>query len=93
MKTLKKVNLILKEVDFIPEHNKMEFGVFYYSKKYNISNHLCVCGCGQQTALPIKKGEWEILCDKDKFSISPSILHRLGCQSHYIITNSIANIV
>lgn len=91
MKTLKKVPLTLVEVEFIPE--EMEFGKVYYSKKYKVSNHLCVCGCGQQTPLPIKEGEWRLEVANEKITISPSILHRGGCQSHYIITNGIANIV
>ena len=93
MKTFKKVPLELVVVEFIPPYKEMEFGKVYYSKEYKITNHLCPCGCGQQTPLPIKKGEWGIYFNKDRFTISPSILQRLGCESHYIITNSIANIV
>lgn len=93
MKTFKKVPLELVEVEFIPPYQEMEFGKVYYSKEYKITNHLCPCGCGKQTPLPIKKGEWGIYFNKDRFTISPSILQRLGCESHYIITNSIANIV
>ena len=57
MKTFKKVPLELVEVEFIPPYKEMEFGKVYYSKEYKITNHLCPCGCGQQTPLPIKKGE------------------------------------
>lgn len=92
MKTLKKVSLELVEVEFIPEI--LEEGKFYYSKKYNASNHLCPCGCGDKTYLPIKENEWTLsIDDKKRISITPSILRRLGCQSHYIITNGIANLV
>lgn len=92
MKTLKKVELELIEVEFIP--NELEFGKFYYSEKYQISNHLCVCGCGHQVPLPIKNNEWSLIKnDINKFSIHPSILQRFDCKTHYIITNSIANIV
>ena len=91
MKTLHKIPLELIEVDFIPDI--MEFGKFYYSEKYKISNHLCVCGCGNQVPLPIKNNEWNLSINNSTFSISPSILQRFGCKSHYIITNGVANIV
>jgi hypothetical protein len=89
----KKVPLKLVLVVHIPEPEKMEFGVVYYSKEFNIQNHLCVCGCGMQTPFQIGHGEWSLSTQGDKFSISPSILQLGGCKSHYIITNSIANII
>jgi hypothetical protein len=83
--------LEIVKVEFIP--NEMEFGKIYYSELYQITNHLCPCGCGQQTPLPIKDGEWNLLINNDKVTINPSVLHRSGCNTHYIITNGIANIV
>jgi hypothetical protein len=94
MKTKKRVQLELVEVEFIPSHKEMEQGKIYYSKKYETTNHLCPCGCGWQTPLPIKNGEWNITIDKDKkVSITPSVLHKTGCRSHYIIINGGANII
>lgn len=93
MKTLKKVPLELIKVEFIPEVDKMEFGKIYYSEEYNISNHLCPCGCGTQTPLPIKEGEWFLVMAADKPSITPSIQHKFNCRSHYVITNGIANML
>jgi hypothetical protein len=93
MKTLKKVPLELIEVQFIPEYNQMEFGKLYYSKEYKTTNHLCPCGCKMQTPLPIKENEWSLIINNGKATITPSIQHRFGCLSHYIITNGIANIV
>ncbi len=93
MKTLEKVPLDLVEVDFIPESKDMEFGKFYYSREYETSNHLCACGCGHSTPLPIKEGEWNISIKDSKITVSPSILQRFDCRTHYIITNGIANIV
>lgn len=92
MKTLKKVPLELIKTKYIPEN--MEFGKFYYSEEYEVANHLCVCGCEMKAPIPICEGEWSITeHDNGKFTVSPSLLHRNGCKSHYIITNSIANIV
>jgi hypothetical protein len=93
MKTLKQVPLELVEVEFIPETSQMEFGKLYYSKEYKTTNHLCPCGCGQITPIPVKEGEWNLTINNGKVTISPSILHRMGCQAHYIITNGNANIV
>lgn len=93
MKTLQKVPLELIEVEFIPEFNEMESGKLYYSKEYKIANHLCPCGCGKQTPIPIKEGEWNLTINNGKATISPSILHRFGCKTHYIITDGVANIV
>lgn len=93
MQTLKKVPLELVNVEFIPPFKDMEFGKLYYSEEYETSNHLCPCGCGMQTPTPIKQGEWSLSVNNGKATISPSILHRNGCKSHYIITNGVANIV
>lgn len=91
MKTLKKVPVELVYVEFMPD--TMEFGKIYYSEKYHGSNHLCLCGCGQECYLPIMKNEWSLVDDNGKVTITPSILQRFECKSHYIITNGIGNIV
>ena len=93
MKTLNKVSLELVHVEFIPEQHNMKFGKLYYSKDYNTTNHLCPCGCGMQTPIPTNKDGWTIEIKNGKVTMMPSILQRLGCKSHYIITNGIANIV
>lgn len=76
MKTLKKVPLELVEVEFIPDIKDMMFGKFYYSRKYNVSNHLCVCGCGTQVPIPIKEGDWILTNENEKLSVTPSLQHR-----------------
>lgn len=93
MKTLKKVPLKLVEVVYIPEPDKMEFGMVYYSRRFQVQNHLCVCGCGMQTPFPIHEGEWNLTVEGDKFTVTPSILQLGGCKSHYVITNGVANII
>lgn len=94
MKTIKRVPLELVLCVYIPNVKDMEFGKFYYSDEYKTANHLCPCGCGMQTPLPIGPGEWQLSWTEDlKITVTPSILHRFGCESHYIITNGGANIV
>jgi hypothetical protein len=93
MKTLNRVPLELVQVEFIPSYNEMEFGKLYYSQEYKTTNHLCPCGCGQSTPIPVKEGEWSLSISNGKATISPSILHRLYCRTHYVITNGVANIL
>lgn len=93
MKTLKKVTLEIIEVEYIPEVKDMMFGTLYYAPHWNMSNHLCPCGCGNQTPLPIKEGEWSLSVSEGKPTITPSIQHRYNCLSHYVITNGVANML
>jgi len=92
MKTLKKVEIKPVFVEFIPE--KMEQGILYISKEYKCANHLCLCGCGNQTVTPLHDKGWTLIEDGNKVSLTPSIgNYQFDCQSHYIITNNIANFV
>lgn len=94
MKTLKKVPIelvVLAPGDYIPEVK--EFGKMYYSEDFKGASHLCLCGCGHECYLPIKQGEWSLTINNGKVSITPSILQRFECKSHYIITNGSANFV
>ena len=94
MKTLKKVSVelvVLKEDEYMPETK--EFGKIYYSPQFKGAGHLCLCGCGVDCYLPIKEGEWSLSEKDGKITITPSILQRFDCKSHYIITNGIANFV
>lgn len=96
MKTNKTVPIEFVQIPkggFIPE--ELEFGKLYYSSEYKTSSHLCCCGCGQQVPLPIKQGEWSLYVNTrtNKVSVTPSILQRIGCKSHYVINNGQANII
>jgi hypothetical protein len=91
MKTLKKVPVELVECQYVPE--VLEPGKLYYSEKYSTVVHLCLCGCGHKTAIPIGPGGWTITVKDGKPTLTPSLLHRFECRSHYIITNGVANFV
>lgn len=95
MKTLARAQLELVENEFMPSNDELEGGKFYYSKQYETAKHLCVCGCKTIVVTPMKKREdWGIsIKENGKFDLIGSVLQRSGCKSHYIITNSIANIV
>lgn len=75
-------------VGFIPE--ELEQGFIYISFKYSTSSHLCACGCGERTVLPIgdpNKGVyWKYTEAFEKVSFDPSIgNYSFPCRSHYYI--------
>jgi len=96
MKTLKKVEIKAKYCVTIPEAKDMEQGILYVSIAYKTANHLCLCGCGNQTITPLNDNGWRFSMNHSdgKVSLSPSIgNYGFDCKSHYIITNSVANFV
>lgn len=76
-----------------PIKEKMEQGKMYISRVYSASTHLCLCGCGTECYLPIGNEHWLINDYNGKLTVTPSILQRFECKSHYIITNGVANFV
>lgn len=94
MKTIRKVEVIPVFVEFIPPKEEMLEAHIYISQVYETSIHLCLCGCKNQTVLPFSKGWWDMTINNEKVSFSPSIGNfQFPCNSHYIITNNIANFV
>ena len=91
MKTIKQVPFELVKVELIPD--QMEPGKLYFSQTYECTNHLCLCGCGVQCFLPIGPGGWALTDRDGSATLTPSILQRFECRSHYIITNGLANFV
>lgn len=92
MKTLKKVTIEPVFVDEMPslyEPNKV-----YISEKYNVSKHICLCGCETMVVMPITGGQWWTLVKESngKISFIGSVLQH-PCEAHYIITNNVANFV
>lgn len=71
----------------------MEQGKIYISSEYETFTYLCLCGCGEECPLPTTEGEWSITDNDGRVTITPSILQRFACKSHYIITNGKANFV
>lgn len=96
MRTIRKVGVNPKYVTYIPEVSDMEHGVIYISLKYKSAQHLCLCGCGNQTVTPLNGNGWQLIVNdsNDKISLTPSIgNYQFPCKSHYIITNGVANFV
>ena len=93
MKTIKQASIYLVKVEYTPEFKDMKQGFLYYSEKYEVATHLCLCGCKHICSMPIKNGEWSIIEESKGVTIIPSILQRFECKSHYIVNNGIANFV
>jgi hypothetical protein len=80
----------------IPYWKDMKYGVLYISEDFKVSNHLCACGCGQQTVLPFNKGKdygknWSMVNNDGKISLIPSIGNFSGenpYHAHYYITDN-----
>ena len=93
MKTLRTETIEPIYITNIPPKKEMEQGKIYISSDYEISNHLCLCGCGEECPLPTGDNGWSHTEKDGKITITPSILQRFSCKSHYIITNGKANFV
>ncbi|WP_114937554.1 DUF6527 family protein [Mucilaginibacter endophyticus] len=94
MKTLRKVTIKPVFVEWMPDF--YEQGTVYISREHNCSKHLCLCGCGQMTIMPLDDGTnwWRLVENGDKVSFIGSVGNfSFECKSHYIITDNIANFV
>jgi len=69
---------------------KLEAGKVYFCREYEMSVHLCPCGCGAEVYLAIRE-----LNIKNRFwglsgnTIHPSVRRLVGCKSHYYIKNGL----
>ena len=93
MRTIKKVPITPIKVTLMP--NEMQQGNLYISQEYQVSCHLCLCGCGQNVVLPLAgKNKWTLIETDKGVSFTPSVGNfQIPCKSHYIITNNVANFV
>ena len=83
----------LEEMEFLPDNSMLDHGIMYFSAKYQVAKHICVCGCGEVSATPMveqfgqekhDKNAW-IIIDKYPLTIDASFHHRFNCRSHYSI--------
>lgn len=94
MKTIAKVPYEPVFVEFIPK--ELEQGKVYISEEYEVSVHLCLCGCGEKTVLPFgRPDDWHLIKENNgTVSFTPSVGNfQIPCKSHYIMTKNIANFV
>lgn len=73
----------LFEVEELPE--TLEPGALYWSQEYEISAHLCACGCGDVIYLPVGPVDYSISVDPSGPTLSPSVGNWDVCNAHYWI--------
>ena len=51
---------------------------------------LCPCGCGDVVSINLMPGRqaWTIRMEREKVSISPSVVRLAGCRSHFFLVRS-----
>jgi len=74
----------LVEVEELPE--VLEPGTLYWSEEYEISAHLCACGCGDVIYLPVGPVDYSISMAPSGPTLSPSVGNWNVCNAHYWIT-------
>ena len=95
MRTIKKIEVLSVFVEFIPD--ELIQNEIYISKEYGTAVHLCLCGCGEKSIMPLNPKfnlSWNLIENDNKVSFTPSILNT-NCPNkyHYVITNNVANIL
>lgn len=65
---------------------EFEPGVLYVSLPFRTSVHLCACGCGNETWVPIRPDRHHLTFDGDTITLWPSVGNwRFQCRSHYVV--------
>lgn len=76
-----------KFVDTIP--SELEDNTLYISLEYNVTKHLCPCGCGSEIVATLSPSRWQLSYDGETVSLTPSIGNwHHKCKSHYYITEN-----
>jgi hypothetical protein len=80
--------LFIKYIPVLKEH-----GIPYISEEFEVSVHLCACGCGGVTVQPFndKFDGWDITIENDMVSFTPSVGNFSGenpYHVHYYIKNN-----
>lgn len=92
MKTINQVSIQPQYIEHMPDI--LEEAIIYISLEYQTASHLCLCGCKSLVVTPLGPNWWSIVNNSGKLTMTPSIgSFQLPCQSHYIITNNIANFI
>lgn len=74
----------LVEVDRFPD--TFQPGKLYWSKEFEISAHLCACGCGDVIYLPVGPVDYSITIHEKGPTLRPSVGNWNVCDAHYFIT-------
>lgn len=77
------VDLAVAEVEYMPALKAP--GILYVSERFKLAIHLCPCGCGLEAVTPIGKDDWTLTVTEGRATMSPSLLMRTPCASHYYV--------
>ena len=75
----------LELVERFPEPIQPE--VLYWSKEFEVSAHVCACGCGDIIKLPIDDQNFRIIQGPAGPTLRPSVGNWHVCDAHYFITD------
>lgn len=71
-------------VETIPED--IEDSILYISLEYNVTKHLCPCGCGDEIVASLSPARYQLSYDGETVSMTPSFGNwSHECGSHYCI--------
>lgn len=98
MKTLRQVTIKPVFVDELPSLRMQD--EIYISRERNVSEHVCLCGCGGTVVMPLNYDlfpatNWKLVEEANgTVSFIGSVgNYQFDCKSHYIITKNVANFV
>lgn len=70
----------------LPDEKEMEQGKVYIADDFQVTAHLCCCGCGERVVMSIDPLGWKYTEEDGKPTFSPSIGNfGFPCKSHYFI--------
>lgn len=62
-------------------------GILYWSREYEMSAHVCACGCGDVIYLPVDPANYIINVSHHGVTLRPSVGNWGVCDAHYLITD------
>lgn len=62
-------------------------GIVYWSREYEMSAHVCACGCGDIIYLPVDPANYSIKVSHRGVTLRPSVGNWGVCDAHYLITD------
>jgi hypothetical protein len=75
----------LVEVERFPE--TFDPGTIYWSEEFEMSAHICACGCKDVVMLPIGPVDFSLSLGPQGPTLRPSVGNWGVCDAHYFITN------
>lgn len=78
------MNYVIEEVVSFP--HSFQPGILYWSKEFEMSAHVCACGCSDVIQLPVDSQNYTIILTPTGPTLRPSVGNWGVCDAHYYIT-------